>query len=457
MNSLRIRIAFVLVISIVAVVGLATSATIFIIGPRGPEIFTEPTALQIRMLVPIFESLQSSTSRPVGLSDAPTEGAQREMTTGILQNSLRAKGLDNRVVVTKPMDRDSATVSVELSSHRWFQLPIPDEPRFGVPWFALGSWLSLIVGGAVAIALAVANRLARPLALLESVASTISRSGQMAVLPETGPGEVKATARALNRLTANLKAAMESRMRLVAAAGHDLRTPITRMRIRAEFLPEQEQSAWLRDLDELRRIADSSIQLVHEEVERRIDEAVRFDKLAGSVVEELTAAGLPVELVGSMPVLIRAAPLAITRVLRNVLTNAATHGKSCKVCVEARQDFAVVLVEDTGPGIPAEVIDRVFEPFFRIDPARQQPIPGAGLGLAIAKEIVERHGGEIFLNNKPSGGLRQEIRFPRHVEQQSQGGRSLVRRHSVLADALVEAVGNPGDVGLKRPGSDTGR
>ena len=173
-------------------------------------------------------------------------------------------------------------------------------------------------------------------------------------------------------------------------------------------------------LDELRRIADSSIQLVHEEVEGKSDESVRFDKLAETVVEELTATGLAIELVESTPVVIRAAPLAITRVLRNVLTNAATHGKGCKVFVEARQNLAVVVIEDSGPGIPAEVIDRVFEPFFRIDPARQQLIPGAGLGLAIAKEIVGRHSGEIVLANRASGGLRQEIRFPRYFEQQSQ-------------------------------------
>ena len=409
-----------LVISIVAVVGLATSATIFVIGPPEPKKFAESTALQIRMLIPLFESLQSNTPHPAGLFDAPTEGEQRELPTQILQETLRDNGTYNRVVVTKPADRDLAAVSVELPSHRWFELPIPDEPHFGAPWFALGSWIGLIVTGAVAIALAVAHWVARPLALLEGVASTISQSGQMAVLPETGPAEVKATARALNRLTANLKAAMESRMRLVAAAGHDLRTPITRMRIRAEFLPDQEQSAWFRDLDELRRIADSSIQLVHEEVERKSDEPVSFDELAESVVEELTATGLTIELVGSTPVLIRAAPLAVTRVLRNALTNAATHGKSCQVFVEARQDCAVVVIEDSGPGIPAEVIDRVFEPFFRIDPARQQPIPGAGLGLAIAKEIVGRHGGEIVLTNRASGGLRQEIRFPRCLEQQSQ-------------------------------------
>jgi signal transduction histidine kinase len=212
---------------------------------------------------------------------------------------------------------------------------------------------------------------------------------------------------------------MESRMRLVAAAGHDLRTPITRMRLRAEFLPDQEQSAWLRDLDELRRIADSSIQLVHEEVERKSDESVRLDKLTETVVEELTATGLTIELVGSTPVLIRAAPLAITRVIRNILTNAATHGKGCKALVEARLDSAVLVIEDRGPGIPEAVIDRVFEPFFRIDPARQQFIPGAGLGLAIAKEIVGRHNGEIALTNRAAGGLRQEIKFPLYLGQPS--------------------------------------
>ena len=419
MNSLRIRIALVLVTSIVAVVGLATSATIFVIGPPGPEHFAQPTVMQIKMLIPIFESLESSSSHPAGLLDAPTAGEPREAATRVLQEALRYAGILNRVVVTKPAERDLAVASVDLPGRGWFAVGVPDEPHSGVPWFALASWMSLIITGAVAIALAVAHWVARPLALLEGVASTISQSGQMAVLPETGPAEVKATARALNRLTANLKAAMESRMRLVAAAGHDLRTPITRMRLRAEFLPDQEQSAWLRDLDELRRIADSSIQLVHEEVERKSDESVRLDKLTETVVEELTATGLTIELVGSTPVLIRAAPLAITRVIRNILTNAATHGKGCKVVVEARLDWAVLVIEDRGPGIPEAVIDRVFEPFFRIDPARQQFIPGAGLGLAIAKEIVGRHNGEIALTNRPAGGLRQEIKFPLYLGQPS--------------------------------------
>jgi signal transduction histidine kinase len=189
------------------------------------------------------------------------------------------------------------------------------------------------------------------------------------------------------------------------------------MRLRAEFLPDDDRPAWLRDLDELRHIADSSIQLVYEEVEGKRAEAIRLDELAEAVVEELAATGLPVRLAGSSSVLVRGAPLAMTRVLRNLVTNAATHGGGCEVSVHHQASRAVVLIEDRGPGIPDSVMGRVFEPFFRSDPARQQAIPGAGLGLAIAREIVARHDGEIILSNRAGGGLRQEVRFLRHLDQ----------------------------------------
>ena len=126
------------------------------------------------------------------------------------------------------------------------------------------------------------------------------------------------------------------------------------------------------------------------------DETVRFDELAVTVVGELAATGLTIELVESTPVLIRAAPLAITRVLRNVLTNASTHGKGCKVAIEARRDWAVVVIEDSGPGIPAEVIDRVFEPFFRIDPARQQVIRARVLDLQSPRRSLDAMVAKLF-------------------------------------------------------------
>ena len=135
-------------------------------------------------------------------------------------------------------------VSIPVEGRGWLLMPISDLPPQGVPWNVLFRWLALITLGATAIAVFVANRMVRPLVLLEDAVESVGSDAMLLpVLPERGPAEVRATARALNSLSARLKSAMESRMRLVAAAGHDLRTPITRMRLRAEFVEDQEDRA----------------------------------------------------------------------------------------------------------------------------------------------------------------------------------------------------------------------
>jgi signal transduction histidine kinase len=123
--------------------------------------------------------------------------------------------------------------------------------------------------------------------------------------------------------------------------------------------------------------------------------------------------GYPITLGENHPFVVRAGPLALRRALRNLLLNAITHGKSASVRLISCGDRGSIFIDDIGPGIPEALMVRVFEPFFRVDAARQQAIPGAGLGLAIAKEIINRHGGVIKLTNNPAGGLTQCITFPR--------------------------------------------
>jgi signal transduction histidine kinase len=232
-------------------------------------------------------------------------------------------------------------------------------------------------------------------------------------LPESGPAELRATARALNTMTARLKNAAESRMRLVAAAGHDLRTPMTRMRLRAEFLDEEDRAMWLSDLEELDHIADSAIQLVREETQRERNQLVRVDEITSEICRDLTSMKASVTILKMEAVTISSAPLALTRAVRNLVINAATHGGGAFVTVGLEPDStASITIDDEGPGIPAHCMSRVFEPFFRTDPARRKFGAGAGLGLAIAKEIVERHGGKLTLQNRSPKGLRQRIIFP---------------------------------------------
>jgi signal transduction histidine kinase len=219
----------------------------------------------------------------------------------------------------------------------------------------------------------------------------------------------------LNTLSARLKRAMESRMRLVAAAGHDLRTPITRMRLRAEFVADEEDRAkWLADLDELEWIADSAIMLVREETGNVSLEVTRLDELVAAIAAELRDQHLDITETAAEPVSVLASKLRLNRALRNLMINAATHGTRARVRVEASgADVARIVIEDDGLGIPADLLDQVFEPFFRADPARRQDIPGAGLGLTIAREIVQSAGGTITIANRPDGGLVQIVELPR--------------------------------------------
>jgi signal transduction histidine kinase len=247
---------------------------------------------------------------------------------------------------------------------------------------------------------------------LENAVESVGPDGMLPTLPEKGPGEVRATAKALNSLSSRLKRAMESRMRLVAAAGHDMRTPITRMRLRAEFVEDEERTRWLADLDELERIADSAILLVREESGLASPEAIRVDELVQTIGNELREQNLDVTNTRVEPVIVCASRLKVNRALRNLIINAATHGVRARVEVANSGGTARILIEDDGPGIPPELLGQVFEPFFRADPARRQDIPGAGLGLTIAKEIIQRAGGTITISNRADGGLKQVVELP---------------------------------------------
>jgi signal transduction histidine kinase len=300
--------------------------------------------------------------------------------------------------------------SVELPDHRWMIVDVPD---LGPPrdvWYGLAGWMALIVLGATPVSIYFTGVLVRPLEMLEAAVSKIGSDGMLATLPEKGSAEVRATAHALNELSARLKTAMESRMRLVAAAGHDLRTPMTRMRLRAEFLDEDREK-WLSDLDELDRIADSAIRLVREEVNQDAVEALELDRLVRDIEVEMISLGHAVTIDHLDHVSVKAGALGLRRALRNLIVNAATHGKSCSVALAGRGGQTVLTIADRGPGIPPDLLNKAFEPFFRVDPARTQFIPGAGLGLAIAKEIIERYGGTITLENRPGGGLLQTVVF----------------------------------------------
>jgi signal transduction histidine kinase len=412
MNSLRARIVITLVLSISCVVVMAT-ATLLLArqghAQKEEKVFAQLVSEAILAIAPLFRGDEEDGHARLG--SGPASGEPRPELTDLLQSQLRSVGSDLEIVVTQPAATPHPVVSVKLKSG-WLPLPIPERHR-GEFLFALAGWFLLVALGTVCVALWFSHRITRHLAVLERVAATIDADGVIPRLPETGPAELRATARALNTMTARLKNAAESRMRLVAAAGHDLRTPMTRMRLRAEFLDEEDRAMWLHDLEELDHIADSAIQLVREETQRETNQLVRVDEIISEICSDLASMKASVTIMKTEAVTISSAPLALTRAVRNLVINAATHGGGAFVTVGLEENStASITIDDEGPGIPDQSMSRVFEPFFRVDPARRKFGAGAGLGLAIAKEIVERHGGILTLQNRSPRGLRQKIIFP---------------------------------------------
>ena len=409
MNTLRAKFILLLVVAIVSVVFLLTAVLLYLLGPPAARRSLDPIAQQVETIVSLKN--QGAT---LPLASKPAAGRDYDDATGRLREALSARGVDVPVTISRAKRGAPLTVSIPVAENQWFLMPIMNLPPRGVPTRVLLKWLALITFGATAIAVFVANRMVRPLALLENTVAAVGPDGAMPHIPERGPGEVRATAKALNTLSARLKASMESRMRLVAAAGHDLRTPITRMRLRAEFVEDEEERArWLNDLDELERIADSAILLVREESGKAPPELLRLDELVQSIGSELRDQRLDVTTTKAEPVFVRASRLTLNRALRNLMINAATHGVRARVAVKNGDgDMARITIEDDGPGIPPELIGQVFEPFFRADPARRQDIKGAGLGLTIAREIVQRAGGSISIANGDGGGLIQTVELP---------------------------------------------
>lgn len=415
MKSLRNRLVLLLIVAIVSVVGLATFAASRVLQPPPPEATTEPVAHQLHFLADLVErNRQVAVAAGIRLQDKPAAGTEMPIMAQFLGAAMGRTGKAMTTVVTQVPGSSLIVASVKLDSGEWVVSEIPDFRPAPGGLRALAGWIVLIVLGSTAISIFAASKIIKPLQLLEDAIGRIGADGMLPPIPESGSGEVRVTAHALNTLSSRLKSAMESRMRLVAAAGHDLRTPMTRMRLRAEFIPDDaERVKWFADLEELDAIADSAIRLVREEVGNDSRQTVRLGKLVHEVAEELIQLGYAVTPPAPISLPIEAGPLALKRALRNLIINAATHGRSARLSLDQDDGFAIVTIRDEGPGIPEEMIEHVFEPFFRVDAARRKTMPGAGLGLAIAKEIIERFGGSIAIaNSKRPRGLIQIVRIP---------------------------------------------
>jgi signal transduction histidine kinase len=279
--------------------------------------------------------------------------------------------------------------------------------------------IEIMIAAVIAVVLAsagaafIARRVVRPLSELTMAAAKVAGGSGTPHVAEQGPEDVRNAAIAFNAMAEKVTRTLESQRHLLSAVGHDLRTPITAMRINLEFVHDEElRDGLMRNLDELQVLTEQVLAAAKGasgERPRQVD----LSALVESLCTDLDELGEPVSWVNHSPAPISCRPNEIKRAVRNLVENAVAYGHKAEVRISDTSDGYEVLVEDEGPGIAESDRQRVFEPFVRLESSRNVATGGTGLGLTLVKAIAEGHGGAVRLENRPGGGLRARMHLPR--------------------------------------------
>jgi signal transduction histidine kinase len=249
----------------------------------------------------------------------------------------------------------------------------------------------------------------RPLQILTQAADRLGRDVMAPPVQIKGPREVIAAASAFNRMQARLRRFIEDRTQMLAAISHDLRTPITRLKLRAEFVEDDEQrEKILADLDEMEAMISSTLAFARDDSAREPKTAVDLVGMLVDLCDQFQAA-----YTGPDDLLVTAGAGGLKRALANLIENGNKYGGNVRVNLSVRDDQVEIAIDDDGPGIPATEIEKVFAPFYRLENSRNRETGGTGLGLAVARSAIRANGGDIKLINRTQGGLTALVTLPR--------------------------------------------
>ena len=293
----------------------------------------------------------------------------------------------------------------------------------GWPYRLLISLVVLLVA-VVAVSLIAVRWATRPLNVLADAADELGRNIDRPPMEEKGPLEVARAARAFNTMQARLAGYIRDRTRVLAAMSHDLKTPVTRLRLRSELLGDpQLKEKFTKDLDEMESMVSATLDFLRGLENREPVKPVDIMALLESLQADLREIGGAVEIEGATVRPYPGGPQALKRCLGNLIENAVKYGQSARVLVDDDDARLEIRIQDQGPGLPPAELERVFEPFYRVEGSRSRETGGTGLGLTIARGIAEAHGGSLVLRNRAQGGLEAVLVLPRSVGPRNPEGR----------------------------------
>jgi len=349
--------------------------------------------------------VETGDIRATEVTVSPHDGQPAEPPTAVawLHARMRAAGV-------APVE---FRISVPLSGGNWLNVSARfQRPDLQAPPELLGATL-------LSLALIMAalwyglGRITRPLRQLADAADGFGLDTPAPDMPRRGPREVRALSDALDRMHGRLAAMVTDRTRMLAALGHDLRSPITALKLRAEMVDDAEtRERMVATLDEMQEMVESTLAYARGVSTDQPMEETDLARLLDGLADELSETGPRIAVDAPAPVVAEVRHTAMRRALRNLMENAQRYGTGPRAMIRQTARGAEILIEDEGPGIPQDDLDTVFDPFTRLETSRSRETGGIGLGLPIARSILRAHGGDVILSNRPEGGLRVEVRLP---------------------------------------------
>jgi signal transduction histidine kinase len=304
-------------------------------------------------------------------------------------------------------------VAMPLPDGQWlsFTTNFPNTgPSFSSQFLVSMAVMAMII---LIVTIWVVRRVTAPLASFAVAAERLGRDVAAPPVPETGTIETRQASRAFNDMQVRLRNLIENRTRLLAAISHDLRTPLTLLRLRAENVEDQpERDKMLATIAEMNSMIEATLNFARDETLAEPRRPTDLSSLLQSITDDMSDAGLPVTMAPARPLIYECRPKALKRAVTNLIDNAVKYGKTAHAAINATSKAVEITIDDDGPGIPESEIKRVLEPFYRVEESRNRETGGVGLGLAIALSAVQAQGGEMSLVNRPSSGLRAVVRLP---------------------------------------------
>ncbi|MCY6381170.1 ATP-binding protein [Hoeflea prorocentri] len=309
-------------------------------------------------------------------------------------------------------------MSVQLESGRWLNMA----SSLNMQRSSLERVFASIGIMAIAVIVIVGftvRRLTKPLRNLADAADQLGRGAEGLQVAEAGPHEVRSAIHAFNVMQERLTRYVQDRTKMLAAISHDLRTPITSLRIRAEFVEDEEnRDRIIQTLDEMQRMVEATLAFARDEASGEQQSRVDLGEFLDAIVTDYQDMGQPVQFDGGLSensgrIIVTCRPLAIKRALRNLIDNAVRYGGEAGIGLSDDERSVRITISDKGPGIPEDRLDEVFEPFLRLEDSRSEETGGIGLGLAIARSNIHAHGGTLKLTNREQGGLTATVVLPK--------------------------------------------